>query len=113
MTEEALEQGRKLLDKIGELKKTKEKITPYLHEVVTMNIAIQKGLMGYALDDEKLFCTLTTDSPLFLAIASSLQDMIDELQHQFDTLGMDEKSKVEPIKKTSFWEKVWGKGGKK
>lgn len=112
MTDEALKQGQEILYQIERAKEAKECITPYLHERVELSVIIKKGLDGFAPSPGGEHYTLRSDSPLFLSIASALQDMIDELQNQFDNLGVNEKSKINPIERTSLWKKIWGKGGK-
>ena len=117
MTEEALEQGREIKRQIDIIKEIKDNITPYIHEIVDLKVAFKKGHMGCSLDYQKEHkYALTSDDPLFLAIASALQDMIDELQEQFNSLDSNEKvKKTDPIRRTSFWKRVWDRniGGKK
>lgn len=111
MTNEALEQGKEILYQLEKAKGALESIRPYLHEVVELHVTIEKGLEGFTLNKDEKCYTLRSNDPLFLSIASALQDMIDDLQKQFDNLGVEEKTKINPLERTSLWKKIWGRKG--
>lgn len=118
MTEESLIKGQKIRQRIKQIEEIKSSITPYLRERVELEVTYKKGLMSYNADeDSKHQYTLYSDSPLFIAIASCLSDMITDLQRQFDELDScsqqsstnDSSDNNEPLAKTSWWRKVWGR----
>lgn len=108
MTKESYITSSELLSRIREVDDAIAAIKPYLHESTELEIKVKKGLMGCTADDVGSF-TLTSDSPLWLAIGASLIDLKEELQEKFDNLKCNSKEKNDnPIEKTSFWKKVWG-----
>ena len=116
MTQESLERAKAIQYRINQLKDIKKSITPFMSERVELDISWKKGLMNYnAYEDSKRHYVLHSDSPLFLAIAGSLQDMINELQEQFNSLDSNlttdysSEASKDPIKKTSWWKKVWNR----
>ena len=99
MTDEIINQGIKLRDKIKEIDDVLYSITPYLHNDI--EITIQKKVLNY--NGEKLYYRLKYDSPLWIAIESSLKS-----QKQFDELNCNSKEEIKtPIKKP--WWKIWKK----
>ena len=57
---------------------------------------------------EKLYYRLKYDSPLWIAIESSLKNMRSDCQKQFDELNCNSKEEIKtPIKKP--WWKIWKK----
>lgn len=104
MTDEIINQGIKLRDKIKEIDDVLYSITPYLHNDI--EITIQKKTFNY--NGEKLYYRLKYDSPLWIAIESSLKDMKSDFQKQFDELNCNSKEEIKtPIKKP--WRKFWTK----
>ena len=106
MTDEVINQGIKLGNKIKETNDVLYSITPYLHNDI--EITVQKKVLNY--NGEKLYYRLKYDSPLWMAIESSLKDMRSDYQKQFDELNCNSNSKegIEtPIKKP--WWKFWKK----
>lgn len=105
MTDEIINQGIKLRDKIKEIDDILYSITPYLHNDI--EITIQKKVLNYN-NREKLYYRLKYDSPLWMAIESSLKDMRSDYQKQFDELNCNSKEEIKtPIKKS--WWKIWKK----
>ena len=94
MTEEIINKGIKLRNSIKEIDEVLYSITPYLHNDI--EITIQKKVMNY--NGEKLSYRLKYDSPLWIAIESSLKDMRSDFQKQFDELNCNSKK--------SWW-KIW------
>ena len=108
MTDEVIDQGIRLRDRIKEINQVLHSITPYLHNDV--EITVQKKVLDY--NGEKLYYRLKCNSPLWLAIESSLKDMRSDLQKQFEELGCNSEKKEpirEPIRKTNPWWKFWRK----
>ena len=104
MTDEIINQGIKLRDKIKEINDVLYSITPYLHNDI--EITIQKKVLNY--NGEKLYYRLKYDSPLWIAIESSLKNMRPDCQKQFDELNCNSKEEIKtPIKKP--WWKIWKK----
>ena len=104
MTDEIINQGIKLRDKIKEIDDVLYSITPYLHNDI--EITVQKKVHDY--NGENLHYRLKYDSPLWIAIESSLKDMRSDFQKQFDELDCNSENKNEtPIKKS--WWKLWEK----
>ena len=107
MTKEALEEGRKIMDAIERVEREYGWIRPYLREPTELTV--------HAKNDKKIDkvdakFVLFSDSPLFLAIGSALEDMITELENQLSNLDSNTEKPLEPadpIKRTSFWSKVW------
>lgn len=98
MTDEIINQGIKLRDKIKEIDDILYSITPYLHNDI--EITIQKKVLNYN-NGEKLYYRLKYDSPLWMAIESSLKDMRSDYQKQFDELNCNSKEEIKtPIKKS-------------
>ena len=83
MTDEVINQGIKLRNKIKEINDVLYSITPYLHNDI--EITVQKKVLNY--NGEKLYYRLKYDSPLWMAIESSLKDMRPDYQKQFDEHG--------------------------
>ena len=105
MTDEIINQGIKLRDKIKEIDDILYSITPYLHNDI--EITIQKKVLNYN-NGEKLHYRLKYDSPLWMAIESSLKEMRPDYQKQFDELNCNSKEEIKtPIKKS--WWKIWKK----
>ena len=108
MTDEIINQGIRLRDRIQEIDYILQSITPYLHQDI--EITIQKKVREY--NGEKLHFRMQYDSPLWLAIKSALKDMRDDFQKQFEELDCNckEKEQVqEPVRKTNDWWKFWRK----
>ena len=104
MTDEIINQGIKLRDKIKEINGVLYSITPYLHNDI--EITVQKKVHDY--NGENLHYRLKYDSPLWIAIESSLKDMRSDFQKQFDELNCNSKEEIKaPIKKP--WWKIWKK----
>ena len=104
MTDEIINQGIRLRDKIKEIDDVLYSITPYLHNDI--EITIQKKAFNY--NGEKLYYRLKYDSPFWMAIESSLEDMKSDCQKQFDELNCNSKEEIKaPIKKP--WWKFWKK----
>ena len=105
MTDEIFNQGRKLKDSIKEINDILHSITPYLHNDI--EITVQKKIYNCN-NGEKLHYRLRYDSPLWIAIESSLKDMRSDFQKQFDELNCNSKEEMKtPIKKS--WWKIWEK----
>ena len=107
MTPEALNEGRKIMDAIERVKIAYECIRPYLREPTELEVHV-KNYKKVNQVDEKF--VIFSDSPLFLAIGSALEDMITELEKQFSELDSNTKEPLkpaDPIERTSFWSKVW------
>lgn len=105
MTDEIFNQGRKLKDSIKEIDDVLYSITPYLHNDI--EITVQKKIYNCN-NGEKLHYRLRYDSPLWIAIESSLKDMRSDFQKQFDELNCNSKEEMKtPIKKS--WWKIWKK----
>lgn len=105
MTDEILNQGIKLKDDIKEIDDILHSITPYLHNDI--EITIQKKVRNCN-NGEKLYYRLKYDSPLWIAIESSLKDMRSDFQRRFDELNSNSKEVIKtPIKKS--WWKIWKK----
>ena len=104
MTDEIINQGIKLRDKIKEINDVLYSITPYLHNDI--EITVQKKVHDY--NGETLHYRLKYDSPLWIAIESSLKDMRSDFQKQFDELNCNSKEEIKvPVKKP--WWKIWKK----
>ena len=104
MTDEIINQGIKLRDKIKEINDVLYSITPYLHNDI--EITVQKKVHDH--NGENLHYRLKYDSPLWIAIESSLKDMRSDFQKQFDELNCNSKEEIKaPIKKP--WWKIWKK----
>ena len=104
MTDEIINQGIKLRDKIKEINDVLYSITPYLHNDI--EITVQKKVHDY--NGENLHYRLKYDSPLWIAIESSLKDMRSDFQKQFDELNCNSKEEIKtPIKRP--WWKLWKK----
>lgn len=91
MTEEALEQGKRIqaeLERITDAKYAVMTLT-YRNERLELEVKVTKGLMNYTADESttRKF-TLRSDSPLFVTIAASLEGMREELQDQLDNLNL-------------------------
>ena len=105
MTEEIFNQGIKLRDSIKEINDILHSITPYLHSDI--EITVQRKVRNCN-DGGKLCYRLTYDSPLWIAIESSLKNMRSDFQKQFDELNCNSKEEINtPIKKS--WWKIWKK----
>ena len=105
MTDEILNQGIKLKDGVKEIDDILNSITPYLHNDI--EITIQKKVHNCN-NGEKLYYRLKYDSPLWIAIESSLKDMRSDFQRRFDELNCNSKEVIKtPIKKS--WWKIWKK----
>ena len=104
MTDEIINQGIKLRDKIKEIDDVLYSITPYLHNDI--EITVQKKVFDY--NGEKLYYRLKYDSPLWIAIESSLKDMRSDFQKQFDELNCNSKEEIKTSIKRSWW-KIWKK----
>lgn len=107
MTKEAFEEGRKIIDAIERLKRSYDQIRPYLGEPTELTIRVKNNKKIHKVDTMFI---LVTDSPLFLAIGSALEDMITELENQLSKLDSNIEKPLEPadpIERTSFWSKVW------
>ena len=104
MTDEIINQGIKLRDKIKEINDVLYSITPYLHNDI--EITVQKKVHDY--NGENLHYRLKYDSPLWIAIESSLKDMRSDFQKQFDELNCNSENKNETHIKKSWW-KLWKK----
>ena len=117
MTKEALEQANRIQHALEEVTQTKHDIMVYINERMELDITIKKGLMNYLPDDHKTrHYTLSSDSPLFVAIAGAIEDMREELQEQLDNLDCNTKAEpYKPITKTSWYDKAfrWVKPKKK
>ena len=108
MTDEIIDQGIKLRDRIREIDEVLYSITPYMHNDV--EITVQKKVFDF--NGEKLYYRLKYNSPLWKAIESSLKDIRSDLQKQFEELGCNSEKKEpvqEPIRKTNPWWKFWRK----
>ena len=104
MTDEIINRGIKLRNSIKEINDVLCSITPYLHHDI--EITVQKKVLDYK--GEKLYYRLKYDSPLWLAIESSLKDMRSDFQKQFDELNCKSKEEIKtPIKRP--WWKLWEK----
>lgn len=104
MTDEMIDQGIRLRDRIKEINEVLHSITPYMNNDI--EITVQKKVFDY--NGEKLYYRLKYNSPLWKAIESSLRDMRSDLQKQFEELGCNSEKK-EPIRKTNPWWKFWRK----
>lgn len=107
MTKEALEEGRKIMDAIERVKREYGWIRPYLREPTELTVHAKNDKKIDKVDTKFV---LSSDSPLFLAIGSALEDMIIELENQFSKLDSNTEKPLDPadpIKRTSFWSKVW------
>lgn len=104
MTREAAQEGQRIIDQIESIKHYMSRYRPYLHEQTELTVTAKKN------DNEDKFY-LRSDSPLFLAIYSSLEDMVKELEDKLAKLDANDKTEYHtpPIRRTSFWKKVWGK----
>ena len=121
MTNESLEQANRIKKALDEVTEAKQDIMVYHNQRLELDVTVKKGLMHFiAVDDTTRHFTLWSDSPLFVAIAASLEGMREKLQDQFDQLNSDLKPKsfmeqcsedVSPIVKTSWWQKAfrWAK----
>lgn len=114
MTEEALEQGKKIQAELERITEAKHAVMTYRNERLELEVKVTKGLMNYTADESttRKF-TLRSDSPLFVAIAASLEGMREELQDQLDNLDCNSKANLctyeecHPIAKTSWWKKAF------
>lgn len=103
MTDEIINQGIKLRDKIKEIDDVLYSMTPYLHNDI--EITIQKKVHNCN-NGEKLYYRLKCNSPLWIAIESSLKNMRSDYQKQFDELNCNSKEEIKtPTKKP--WRKIW------
>lgn len=121
MTQEALEQAKRIEQALKDATDAKRAIMVYNRDRMELEITVKKGLMHFNVDDEKTrHYTLWSDSPLFVAIAAALEGIREELQEQLDNLdsniepkpfGHDCYEDSHPIAKTSWWEKAfrWAK----
>ena len=118
MTEEALEQGKRIQAELERITETKRAIMTYMHERLELEVKVAKGLKNCAVYESSIRkFTLRSDDPLFVAIASSLEGMREELQDQLDKLDCNSKADLHtyeechPIAKTSWWKKAfrWNK----
>lgn len=125
MTEEALEQGKRIQAELERITEAKRAIMTYMHERLEPEVKVAKGLKNCAVYESSIRkSTLRSDDPLFVAIASSLegireelQDLREELQDQLDKLDCNSKADLHtyeechPIAKTSWWKKAfrWNK----
>ena len=89
MTREAIEQGQRIQARIDEINNILHDIRPYFHNDI--EIDIQKKTLEY--NGEKLHYRLSSESPLWLAIGTSLEDMKKELKQQFDELNCNSTEK--------------------
>lgn len=109
MTREAFDEGRKILDAIERVKREYECIRPYLREPTELEVHVKNYKKANTVDEEFV---IFSDSPLFLAIGSAFEDMITELEKQLSELDSNTKNPLkpaDPIKRTSFWSKVWNR----
>ena len=104
MTNEIINKGIELRNRIKEIDDVLYSIRPYLHNDI--EITVQKKVLNY--DEEKLFYRLKYDSPLWLAIESSLKDMRSDCQKQFEELNCNSKEEIKTPTKKSWW-KIWEK----
>ena len=76
MTEEALEQGKRIQVELERITEAKHAVMTYRNERLELEVKVTKGLMNYTADESttRKF-TLRSDSPLFVAIAASLEGM--------------------------------------
>ena len=121
MTNESLEQANRIKKALDEVTEAKQAIMVYHNQRLELDVTVKKGLMHFIAEDNTTrHFTLWSDSPLFVAIAASLEGMREELQDQFDQLNSDLKPKsfteqcsedIHPIAKTSWWQKAfrWAK----
>lgn len=121
MTQESLEQATRIKKALDKVTEAKHAIMVYHDERLELEVTVKKGLMHFiAEDDTTRHFTLWSDSPLFVAIAASLEGMREELQDQLNHLDSDLKPKLftekyfedyHPIAKTSWWQKAfrWAK----
>lgn len=114
MTEESLRQANLIKQELDRITEAKHSIMAYRNERIELDVTVKKGLMHYAAEDSTRHYTLYSDSPLFIAIASALEGMREELQDQLDNLDVNMKSKgghsyedSHPIAKTSWWKKAF------
>ena len=93
MTEEALEQGKRIQAELERITEAKRAIMTYMHERLELEVKVAKGLKNCAVYESSIRkFTLRSDDPLFVAIASSLEGMREELQEQLDKLDCDSKA---------------------
>jgi hypothetical protein len=121
MTQEALEQAKRIQQALKDVTDAKHAIMAYHNERLELEVTVKKGLMHFVADDEKTRrYTLWSDSPLFVAIAAAIEGMREELQEQLDNLDGNMKPKscmqqtyedFHPIAKTTWWQKAfrWAK----
>lgn len=101
MTREAIEEGQKILCEIERIKVVRENIRPYIHEHTEVKVLVRKEV--------KLEFDMFSDDPVFLAVDSTLQDMLEELEGRLSDLdsNSDAEFKGPAVRRLSVWEKVW------
>lgn len=101
MTREAIEEGRKILCEIERIKDVREKIRPYIHEHTEVKVLVRKEV--------RLEFDMFSDDPVFLAVDSTLQDMLEELEGRLSDLNSNSNEELNgpAVRRLSVWEKVW------
>ena len=110
MNEKTLEQANRIKQDLERITQTKRDIMTYLNERLELDITVKKGLMHFNADKDSIrHYTLFSDSPLFVAIASALEGMREELINQFNALDSNtvEERNTNPIEKTSWFNKAF------
>lgn len=107
MNEKTLEQANRIKQDLERITQTKRDIMTYLNERLELDITVKKGLMHFNADKDSIrHYTLFSDSPLFVAIASALEGMREELINQFNALDSNTVD-TNPIEKSSWFNKAF------
>ena len=104
MTEQALEEGNNIHYDLERLQGLMKDIRPYLGHETYITIRTNNDRV------ERKF-TLTSNSPLYVAIQYALDEMEGELKKKFKDLDCNLQTEYHsrPIERTSIWKKIWGK----
>ena len=110
MTEKVLVQANRIKNDLDLVTQAKRDIMTYHNERLELDVKIKKGLMNLNADDSTTrHFTVYSHSPLFIAIASALEGMREELIDQLDKLDSNKEPEnvVHPITKTSWFKKAF------
>lgn len=116
MTQEELEKGRKIREKIERLYDYRRTILPFISERIELKISWEKGLYSYIPDEEThREITLYPSDPMLEVIKMAIDTKIAEYEAQFEEIGKPKneeqimlQEKNTPSKKV-WWKRFFGK----
>lgn len=110
MTEKVLAQANRIKNDLDLVTQAKRDIMIYQHGRLELDIKIKKGVLNLPVNESTTrHFTVYSHSPLFIAIASALEGMSEELIDQLDKLDSNKEPEnvVHPITKTSWFKKAF------